>query len=245
MYKSKVLISLVLILYVLFVFFEFSGKYDLSYYLDSLIIPIITLIYLLLAKRKNRYFLLFLVFFTIGDLFFLIIDFLPLEESSMLFTLNYYIGNSMYIIAYLFLFIKIVKSVCLFHIIKNYKIHLLVLTVLNTYLLYVLQVIVKPNVTLSTGYYFELIYNIVNLLLLTVALLNYFYRDNQKALYLFLGVLCLVFSEVIDIAFIYIAQRTVLSVLATSLSVVAFLFLFEQSKLLDNSREEENHLVID
>tara|TARA_R110000868_G_scaffold150050_8_gene372881 strand:+ start:269 stop:988 length:720 start_codon:yes stop_codon:yes gene_type:complete len=239
------LVSFVLILYVLFVVFEFSGKYDLSFYFDSLIIPAITLIYLLFVKKKNTYFLLFLVFYTIGDLFFLLIDFLPVEDTFMVKNMDYYVGNSIFIIAYLFLFFKIIKSVCFFHIIKNHKIHLLVLTVLNIYLIYVLQVIVKPNVLLSMGYYFELIYNIVTLLLLTVALLNYFYRDNKKALYLFLGVLCLVFSEVIDIAFIYIAQRSVLSIIATSLSLVAFLFLFEQSKLLNKSREEENYMAVE
>ena len=122
---------------------------------------------------------------------------------------------------------------------KNFKIHLFVLLVLNTYLIYVLQVIVKPNLVMSIDYYFELIYNIVTLLLLTVALLNYFYKDNQKALYLFLGVLCLVFSEVIDIAFIYIAQRSILSFLATTLSLIAFLLLLQQSKLLNKSRRDE------
>ena len=48
---------------------------------------------------------------------------------------------------------------------------------------------------MDIDYYFELVYNIITLSLLSIALLNYFYRDNQKSLYLFLGVLCLVFSE--------------------------------------------------
>ena len=119
MYKSKVLVSFVLILYVLFVVFEFSGKYDLSFYFDSLIIPAITLIYLLFVKKKNTYFLLFLVFYTIGDLFFLLIDFLPVEDTFMVKNMHYYVGNSIFIIAYLFLFFKIIKSVSFFHIIKN------------------------------------------------------------------------------------------------------------------------------
>lgn len=245
MYKSKVLVSFVLILYVLFVVFEFSGEYDLSFYIDSLIIPAITLIYLLFVKKKNIYFLLFLAFYSIGDLFYLFIDFLPEGEGFMVNHMDYYIGNSIFILAYVFLFIKIIKSVSFFHIIKNYKIHLLVLTVLNAYLVYVLQVIVKPNVLISLGYYFELIYNIVTFLLLTVAMLNYLYRDNQKSLYIFLGVLCLVFSEVMDIAFIYISHRTALSILGTSLSFVAFLFLFKQSKLLNKSREEENYMAVE
>ena len=113
------------------------------------------------------------------------------------------------------------------------------------YLIYVLQVIVKPNISIDIDYYFELIYNIVTLLLLSIALLNYFYRDNHKSLYLFLGVLCLVFSEVIDIAFIYVAQRSILNFLATTLSLGAFYFLYQQSKLLNTSREEASYYIHD
>lgn len=245
MNKSKVLVSFVLIFYVLFVIFEFSGKYDLSFYFDSLLIPLITLIYMLFVKRKNRYFSLFLLFYTIGDLLGLVIEFLPIKKDFLLLEYEYLITNSMFIIAYIFLLIKIVKSVCFFHIIKNFKIHLLVLTVLNAYLIYVLQVIVKPNISMTIDYYLEFVYNVVTLLLLSAALLNYFYKDNQKSFYLFLGVLCIVFSEVIDIAFIYIAQRSILSFLATTLSLGAFYFLFQQSKLISKSRKEESFMVID
>ena len=236
MNKSKVLIGSVLIVYILFSVFEFTGKYELSFYFDSLIIPLITLIYILYVKKKDIYFLLFLLFYTIGDFFVLGINFVSYQEGVMLFEYEYHIINSMYIIAYIFLLIKISKSLSFSHVIKNFKIHLIVLTILNVYLIYVLQVIVKPNISIDIDYYFELIYNIVTLLLLSIALLNYFYRDNHKSLYLFLGVLCLVFSEVIDIAFIYVAQRSILNFLATTLSLGAFYFLYQQSKLLNTSK---------
>lgn len=245
MYKSKVLMGFVLMLYILFSVFEFTGNYDLSFYFDCLIIPSITLIYILLVKNKNVYFFLFLLFYTIGDLFVLLIDFIPIKEESILYNYEYYISNSMFIIAYVFLFVKIIKSLCMMHVLRNFKIHLVVLTVLNVYLIYVLQVIVKPNMVMSMDYYFELVYNIVTLLLLSVALLSYFYRDNKKSLYMFLGVLCLVFSEVIDVAFIYIAQRSILNFLATTLSLGAFYFLYQQSKLLDKPREEEAYMLAD
>ncbi len=240
MSKSKVLVAFVLIAYVLFSVFEFSGEYDLSFYSDCIIIPLITLIYILCVNKKNIYFLCFLLFYTITNLFLLVISFIPYQEDLIIFKYEYYISNSMYIIAYIFLLIKISKSLSLVHVIKNFKIHLVVLTLLNVYLIYVLQVIVKPNIIMDTDYYFELIYNIVTLSLLSLALLNYFYRDNQKSLYLFLGALCLVFSEVIDIAFIYIAQRTILNFMATTLSLGAFYFLYQQSKMLNKSREQQS-----
>tara|TARA_R110002049_G_scaffold138450_1_gene298524 strand:- start:71 stop:844 length:774 start_codon:yes stop_codon:yes gene_type:complete len=243
MSKSKVLVGFVLIVYILFSVFEFTGKYELSFYFESLIIPLITLIYILYVKNKDIYFLLFLVFYAMADLFVLGLGFLPYKEDYVIFEFQYYIANSMYIIAYLLLFIKISKSLSLIYVIKNFKIHLIVLTILNVYLIYVLQVIVKPNTAMYMDYYFELVYNIITLTLLSMALLNYFYRDNKKSLYLFLGVLSLVFSEVIDIAFIYIAQRSILCFLATTLSLGAFYFLYQQSKLLNKSREENGYMV--
>ena len=243
MNKSKVLVSIVLIVYILFSVFEFTGKYQLSFCFDSLIIPLITLIYILYVEKKDIYFLLFLLFYTVGDLFSLIIDFVPYEDNYTIMKFQYYVGNLMYIIAYVFLFIKIIKSLSLMHVIKNFKIHLIVLTILNVYLIYVLQVIVKPNIEMDIDYYFELVYNVITLLLLSISLLNYFYRDNQKSLYLFLGVLCLVFSEVIDVAFIYIAQRSILSFLATTLCLGAFYFLFQQSKLFNKCRDERGYIV--
>lgn len=243
MSKSKVLVGFVVIVYILFSIFEFSGKYKLSLYFDSLIIPLITLIYMLYVKKKDICFLMFLLFYGMTDLFVMVINFIPNKESFLIFEFKYYIGNTMYIIAYLFLFIKVSKSLSLMHVIKNFKIHLIVLTILNVYLIYVLQVIVKPNVVMDVDYYFELVYNIITLSLLSIALLNYFYRDNQKSLYLFLGILCLVFSEVIEIAFIYIAQRSILTFLATTLCLGAFYFLFQQSKLLNKSREENEYII--
>lgn len=245
MNKSKVLVSFVLIFYALFVFFEFSGNYDLSFYFDTLLIPLITLTYILFIKNKNIYFLLFLLFYSVGDLFVLFLDFVPFNENSLLSNYQYCITNSMFIIAYIFLLVKIIKSVCILHILKNFKIHLIVLMALNVYLIYVLQLIVKPNLDIELDYYFELVYNIVTLLLLSMALLNYFYRDNQKSLFLFLGTLCLVFSEVIDIAFIYISQKSILSFLATTLSLVAFYFLFKQSKFINTPRQEDTFVIAD
>lgn len=242
MSKSKVLVGFVLIVYILFSVFEFSGKYKVSFYFASLIIPLITLIYILYVKKKDTYFLLFLLFYGMTDLFAMGINFLPNKEDSMIFEFKYHIGNTMYIVAYLFLFFKVSRSLSLMHVIKNFKIHLIVLIILNVYLIYVLQVIVNPNVVMYLDYYLELVYNIVTLSLLSIALLNYFYRDNQKSLYLFLGVLCLVFSEVIEIAFIYIAQRSILTFLATTLCLGAFYFLFQQSKLLNKSREENEYM---
>lgn len=244
MYKSKVLVGFVLICYFLFAIFEFSGYEDVAYYFNSLIVPLITVLYFLLIKRKSKLFLWFLLSYSLADILGLVIGVIP-DGPLWIYDFSYYVGNSLYILSYTFLIIKIGKSICFSHAIKHFKLHLLVLSILNVYLLYVLHAIIDPNLVLESDYYIELIYNIVVLLLLSISLLNYFYRDNKKSLYLFLGALCIVFAEVMDIAYIYIDQRCLLNFLSTTLALGAFYFFYQQSKLLNVSNQEEKYLVVE
>ncbi|APY09736.1 hypothetical protein BWZ22_00075 [Seonamhaeicola sp. S2-3] len=230
MNKSKVLASLVIVIYILFTIFGFIGEQVVAFTLDALILPVIAIAYFVFYKNKTRYFSLFLIFYALSDLMGLIINLIPYSESSsLLYEIDYYVGNAMYVLSYTFLIIEICRSLNFLHVLKNYTIHIIVLTMLNIYLVYVLQVIVDPEKEmLKVGYYLELVYNIVMLLLLSVSLLNYFYRDNKKALFMFIGTLCLVFSEVIDVAYIYITQRNLLNFIATTLVVAAFYFFCKQ-----------------
>ncbi|MEP1487286.1 MAG: hypothetical protein ABJL44_14195 [Algibacter sp.] len=245
MFKSKVLVGLILLLYVGFAIFELSGNKDVSFILDSLIAPTITLLYILFVNKKNRWFLLFLICYSFSGLMSLTIQVIIGNGSDLLYGFDYYIGNGLFILSYIFLVIKIYNSLSFKYVLKHLKVHLLVLIVLNTYLIYVLQVIVKPNVALNIDCYLEFLYNLVTFVLLSVALLNYFYRDNQKSLYLFLGTLCLVFSEMMDVAYLYISQISLLSFIATTLSLVAFYFFFKQAKLLNKLREENRFVVLE
>jgi hypothetical protein len=250
MYKSKVLIGCVILLYVFFTICEVIGEYTIAFQLESLIIPFITIIYLLFVQDKSRLFLLFLVFYSISDLFGMITENVlyynvSSEEGVIFHEYQYYIGSSLYILAYFFLFIKISNSLSISHILRNFKIHLLVLSILNIYLVYVLQIIVKPRVEFKYECNVELVYNIVMVSVLSAALLNYIYRDNKKSLYLFFGSLFLIFSEVIDVAYIYISQKSLLSILGTSLALGGFYFFYQQSKLINEENEEKKYMVLD
>lgn len=235
MNKSKILVGLVLLIYALFVIFQFSGHELIAFNLRSLIFPIVALIYFVCVKEKSMFFILFLIFYSLSELLAIISD--KLNPG-----VDYLLGNSLYILAYLMLFIKICKSISLMHVLKNFKIHLLVLTALNIYIVYVMQIIIDPLVKLSYEYFVELIYNIVMLLLLSSSLINYFYRDNKKSLYLFVGSLCIVFSEVISVAYLYVAKQDLLNFIAVSLALIAFYFFYQQSKL-DNEEPINNMLV--
>lgn len=247
MYKSKILVGCVLVFYVLFALFEAIGSYTIAFHLESLIIPLITLIYLFFVSNKSTLFLLFLLFYSISDVLGIVTDnllfyYVPYNEGFILYEYDYYVGTALYIMSYVFLFVKIAKSLSLSYVFEHFKIHLLVLTMLNIYLIYVLQFIVAPQLSYKYEYGFELIYNFVVFLVLSVSLINFFYRDNKKSLYLFLGSLCIVFSEVLDVAYIYITQRSLINFLGTTLALVAFYFFFQQSKLLNEAKKDESYI---
>lgn len=224
MSKSKILVGLVLLIYTLFVVFQFSGYELIAYNLRSLIFPMIALTYFICVKEKSLFFMFFLIFYSVSEL-------LTIVSDKLSYSVDYFLGNTLYILAYLMLFIKVCKSISISHVFKNFKIHIIVLTALNIYIIYVLQVIINPHVELNYEYFIELIYNIVMLLLLSSSLLNYFYRDNKKSLYLFIGSLCIVFSEVIGVAYLYVMKQSLLNFIAVSLALIAFYFFYQQSKL--------------
>ena len=245
MNKSKFLVGLLILLYILFTIFEFSGNRFIAYNINTLLIPLIAVIYFLHVKRKGVLFVLFLVCYSLSDIIALFINIVSDEVYNKIYKYDYLIGNMLYILAYSFLLIKILKSISFSHIFREYKIHLFILTLLNIYLVYVLQEILAPFDGKDNDYYLELIYNVIMLMLLSAALLNYFYRDNKKSLYLFLGSLCIVFSEVIGLANAYIAQRSLLTFLSATLSLLAFMFFYKQAKLLNEVSDEKEYLIFD
>ncbi|WP_372755268.1 hypothetical protein [Mariniflexile sp.] len=204
----------------------------------SIILPTVTLLYCLSVKRKSLFFTFFLVLFSVSDLLVLIENFLPGK-------LNYDIGNVLYILAYASLIIEIGRSISFPHILKNYKLHLFVLAVLNIYIIYVLQVIVGPHYQKGSVFYIELIYNVLILLLLSMSLLNYFYHDNVKSFYLFLASLFIVFGEVLWIAYTYIAERNLLNVISTTLFGLSCYFFFKQAVLSNIGGKKRTSTLFD
>jgi hypothetical protein len=77
----------------------------------------------------------------------------------------------------------------------------------------------------------EVVYNIVIMLLLTMALVNYISRDSKKAMNLLIGSLCIVFSEVIQVAYFYVSERIVFGVVYSVLLVLAFTLFYIQSSM--------------
>lgn len=244
MSKLKGLISLVFLLYLSFSILELKGLSDLSFIFECLIVPTITLFYLIFLKKKKLLFLFFLLCYALSDLLTLFVELITNGNSKLLYHIEYYAGNSLYILAYIFLIIKICKSLNFKYVFKHFKTDLLVLSIVNFFLLFITQIELEANVIVGFDYYIEVLYNSVIFILLSVAFLNYIYKDNKKSLYLLVGALFTFFSEIIALAHIYISSDNVLSVLSTTLSLAAFFFFCKQTRFLNISKKETSFVVI-
>lgn len=238
MYRSKVLIGNVLLCYLLFTIFEFCGCKTGAYYFHSLIVPLITLMYWFAIEKRSRLFFWFLLCYSVSDVIGLLLFVVPLENEQKLYDFEYYLGNLLYIFSYLFLVIKISESLNFRDLLAYFKTHVIALLVLYVYLVFVLQGLIEDKLYEESDYYFELIYNIVSIALLPISLLNYLYNDNKKALMLFGGSLCIVFSEIIDVAHIYVLDFRVLNFLSTTFALIAFYLFYQQSKLINAPNRE-------
>ncbi|PNQ72692.1 hypothetical protein C1T31_11155 [Hanstruepera neustonica] len=234
--KSNILIGFIIMLCVAFTVFEFKQEYFLSQFFRALIVPLFALLYFNNVKRRSIYFTWFLILYSISELSVfneLFFDFSTMtdEQLTLYDSINYTVGNIIYIAAYILLLIDVMKTLDIKMVFKNYRIHLVVLSALNVYIIYVLLTIVNPYVEGSYLFFIELIYNIVMLLILTSCLISYFYNDNKKSLLLFFGSICIVFSEVIQVAYYYISDKDLLNLMQTLLFVLAFSFFHFQSKI--------------
>ncbi len=232
MCSPKLLAFLIGLIYALFVYFLFSGHLFYADSASSLILPVLTLGYFCNVKKRSLYFILFLVLYSMSDLMIIFSD-------KLLYKLDYFIGNSLYILAYIALIIEIGRNLSFQYIIKNYLFSIIVLFVLNTYIAYVLLQVVHPYLQLSAEYILEIVYNISMLMILSLALLNYFYKDSRKSFYILIGAICIVFAEVINIAYLYVSQQNLLNFFTISLGLIGFYFLYEQAKLKHKKEDKQ------
>lgn len=210
--------------------FTFFGLIDLAIIpvLELLVVPIISIFYLIYNRDKTIFFVLFLVCYSISDLIHLI----DLDSNS---DLVYFLCSSLYVTAYVFLLFEIIKTLNFRILYQKFLIQSIVLLALVIYLFTVLCSIIEPiffDIEFSNWVKFtEHFYNLVLLLLLAVSFLNYLEKDSRKSLLLFIGCLAISNSEFLLIGYYYLSDIEILSYIATFLNIFAFLMFYIQSKL--------------
>ncbi len=155
------------------------------------------------------------------------------QYSNFMNDLLYYGGNILFITAYVFLILEILKPMNIKKIFNRFTTYILIFAALDIYSIILVTDIAIKSELLSGffDYLTEIVYNTVIMLLLTITLINYISSHTKKAMNLLLGALCIVFSEVIQVAYYYVSDQNILSIAYSVLLVLAFTFFYIQTNL--------------
>lgn len=232
--KTKLFVGILITLSIATLVYEIIQD-PIGNIIRSFILPLLTCLYFFKNKGKTSYFFFFLLFFSISESLSWVDNYDNLEIG--LFNMSYYqfyIGNISSIVAYIFLILEVLKSYNLRKVIDKFPVHIMILFVLDIYTVYLVSetTFKNPNFYYNVDKIIEVIYNGVFMFLLTVALMGYINRDSKKAMNLLLGALCLVFSEILQVATFYVSNtNTFLGAAYIILLIFAFTFLYVQSDM--------------
>lgn len=235
---QKILVTTLIILSVSFLGLQILQLETQASGLRTLLLIGLTIFYCLSIKDKSRFFYLFLLAFTLAEILNFISLFMPVvfENGTDYF---YYLTNTLYILSYLFLITKVLGDINLKEVIRKFPIHIIVLFILDIFCVVIVTDTTKGLLT-NAEYTLEFLYNTVIMLLLTVTLINYVYREDKKSMNLLIGSIFIVFSEVIQLAYFYISAINILNVICSFFLVMAFIFFYLQSRLMYQKNDDFN-----
>jgi hypothetical protein len=236
MQVRKILITILIILSVSFLGLQVLQFETQASALRALLLIALTVFYYLTIKDKKRFFYLFLVSFTIAEILNFTSLFMSFHSDNGA-DLFYYFTNSLYILSYIFLIIKVLGDMNLKEIIRKFPIHIIVLLALDVFCVITVTETTKGLLS-NAEYALEFSYNAVIMLLLTVTLINYIYREDKKSMNLLIGSIFIVFSEVIQLAYFYISAINILNVICSLFLVLAFIFFYLQSRLIYQNNDD-------
>ncbi|APY07450.1 hypothetical protein BWZ20_03665 [Winogradskyella sp. J14-2] len=229
MLVNKILKILLLLLGGVFVVLQGFAYEAQGAAVSAVMFVLLTILYCRWTKDKSKYFFWFLVIFTIGHLLSYASWYVPLIEEGEI-DYYYYCSNILFIVAYLCLIIKVLSSINIGKAFRELSIPIIILIVLDVFC-----VVIVTDATggiLSTyEYILEFVYNGVTMALLSVALIDYMYRNDNKAMLFLIGSICVVFSEIIQLAYYYIIDDKNLGFIYSFFLVVAFVFFYLQSQI--------------
>lgn len=197
---------------------------------SAVMLTILTLVYYKWTDSRSKLFFWFLVVYTLALVLSYSAYFVePAERGDIDYF--YYGANILYIIAYIFLIIRITSELDFKKVISELTIPLIILVSLDVFCVVLVTDTTKASLSIPQ-YILEFIYNAVIMALLSVALINYMYRNDNKSMLILIGSICIVFSEIIQLAYYYILEDDrSLGFIYSFFLVIAFLFFYLQSQV--------------
>ncbi|WP_292948551.1 hypothetical protein [Olleya sp. UBA1516] len=210
----------------------------LSDYSWILVFPFFAYLYYSQTKQTNHYFGFFLIGFSLVEI--LKIVFYGND------TMAYYVANYLVIATYTSLIIFLVKDFNIKLLLKEFKLHIIVLLIFNAYIIYVLNQMIMQDAKLavySLDFIIEVTYNVLILLVLSLSLIHYLYHETKQGLLLFLASVCIVFSEMVQVAYLFISSAYLLQMVYTALIGVGFYFLYVYIKIKYKSTQKKTEIA--
>lgn len=205
--------------------FDFEGST-----VGALALVLLTVLYCGWTESKTRYFFWFLIVFMSAQLLSFVAYYAPKVEEGQI-DYYYYGANILYIISYLLLILKIISEINLRTVFSQLAIPIIILVILDIFCV-TLVTATAENEFSYYQYALEFTYNAIVMALLSFALINYMYRNDNKSMMLLIGSICIVFSEIIQLAYYYIlVNDNNLGFIYAFFLVVAFIFFYLQSQL--------------
>ncbi|MGC1473239.1 MAG: hypothetical protein WA775_11655 [Psychroserpens sp.] len=229
MYLSKILGAVLILLCILFLGLQYQTlEYEASG-VRALGLIVLLCLYLFNGNNRHPLFLLFLLFFTFAEVINYMtfpFEFPPLDDIDYM----YYVSNVISILAYTFLILRILSGINIYKAIAKFPIQSILLVVLSVFVVYL--------VTDTTGadldfyeYTLEFTYNTVVIILMSLSLLYYMLKEDLKSMNLLIGSICILFYEILQLAYYYIEKSEVLNLFCSLFFVTAFYFYYLQSRL--------------
>lgn len=226
---KRIIGTFLVILSLLFVYLQIV---NLEYYGDfvkTLLLLGLTALFFFHEECDCKLFKLFLLVYALGEVisfsgWFIDIDY---EVQPDYF---YYIANSLYILAYTLLIGQILFRLNLRKIVSKYFVVILILIVLDIFCVSIVTATAEGVLTVYE-YILEYLYNTVIMVLLSVAMINFMYRDDKRSINLLIASIFIVFSEIIQLAYFYVAEYDELNIVSSVLFILAFVFLYLHAKL--------------
>lgn len=200
------------------------------------LVLLLTILYAVRIEMKRRFFYLFLICFSVAELiafssYFIEIDYETTPDYI------YFLVNSLYILSYVFLIIRILEDMNLKDTLRKFWIHLFILIVLDVFCVVILTGTTE-NLLSFNEFSLEFLYNSIIMVLLTVSMINYMSKNTQKSMNMLLGSIFIFFSEVIQMTYFYISDIQILNVTCSLFLVLAFFFLYLQARIPKESEQK-------
>jgi hypothetical protein len=195
--------------------------------ISDLVRPIITPLFIVLYMvcpiiNRSKYLLGFLVLYSVAEV-------IGYGEGYLSNELIYYGCNSIYIASYLCLILEICSN---FKIETFFKTHVFqVVTLLIFSIVCVHYLTDLTNFEFGTPLVLELFYNTVIMVMISMAMLSFFSRPNNKSMNLLIGVFCLVASEILTVAYLYMDNKLMFSNAYSILFILGLSFVFRHAYL--------------